>query len=228
MDKYEGICSYPDNYFDWAIVDPPYKIKASRPSIKPDKCKQKNGRYLKVKRSNYKHKDWDDELMNENYFKQLFRVSKNQIIWGCNYQKVLLQGGRLIWDKLNGLTDQYDCEIAYLSFTKRTDLIYYLWSGMFQGAKVSRDVREALKQKGDKRLNEKRIHPTQKPVALYFWMLKEYAKQGMKILDTHTGSASSLIACEILGFEYVAFEKDRDIFNDANIRIKKHKQEYLF
>ena len=235
MDKERGLPSFPDNFFDWAIVDPQYGLGASNPSKKGYVTKDnRTGKTFQIRDAGYKKKDWDDKLMPKEYFDQLKRVSKNQIIFGCNYQKVLLQGGRLVWDKLNGLTDQFDCEIAYLSFTQRTDIIYYRWQGMIQGKEASRNIKTALVQKGDKSINEKRIHQTQKPIALYYWILNEYCNPkklripNVKILDTHVGSASSLIACEMMNFEYFGFEKDIDHFNDAQLRLKKYKFESLF
>lgn len=223
MSKEFGLQTYPDNYFDFAFPDIQYKINASRPAKKPGKTLQKNGKYLTAPTNDYEHKDWDDELMPDKYFVELHRVAKRVMIWGCNYQNYPLRGGRLVWDKLNGGSDQYDAEIAYLSWTMRTDTVYYMWSGMFQGIKPSRDVRIAYRQRGNKSLNEKRIHPTQKPVILYDWILKEYAKEGDLILDTHVGSASSLIACENLGFNYVGFEKDTKYYNDACERMEEYK-----
>lgn len=213
---------YPDKYFDLAIVDPEYGIGASKPSTKPGSIKQANGTRLPVKQANYTHKDWDNEPADESYFKELIRVSKNQIIWGVNYYSFPLNGGRIVWDKLNGTTDQMDCEIAYNSLNNRTDLFYYLWNGMMQGCVASRNPREALLQIGDKSKNEKRIHPTQKPVALYKWLLDKYAKQGDRILDTHFGSGSIAIACHDYGFELIACELDQEYYQSAIDRIRRH------
>lgn len=221
MDPEHGLPSYPDNLFGLAIVDPQYGIGASKPSKKPCRVLQKNGKYLNVKNSNYAPKDWDFELMPDKYFKELHRVSKRVILWGANYQTYPLRGGRLIWDKLNGGSDQYDAEIAYLSWTNRVETVYYMWSGMFQGKYPNRDVRIAYRQRGNKKTNEKRIHPTQKPAVLYHWLLKNYAKPGDLILDTHVGSASSLIACESMGFEYVGYEIDPDYYAAAKNRMSK-------
>lgn len=228
MNKEMGLPSYPDNYFDLAIPDVQYGIGASSPSKKPGKVRQKNGSILQAPINDYKQKDWDDELMSAEYFEELKRVSKRQLIWGVNYQKYPLPGGRLVWDKVNGASDQYDCEIAYLSWTNRTEVVYFMWHGMMQGLYPTKDIRKCYKQQGNKKLNEKRIHPTQKPVALYHWILSEYAKSGDKILDTHVGSASSLIACEILGFDYVGFEKDIDHYNDATTRMMEYGELYKF
>lgn len=224
MDPAVGLPSYPDGHFDLAIIDPPYGIGASRPSKKPGRVLQKNGRYLEATPVDYLQKDWDDTTPSPEYYWELKRVSKRQIIWGCNYQNYDLRGGRLVWDKLNGLSDQYDCEIAYLSWTDRTDRVYYLWSGMMQGLRPSRDVRLAIRQRGNKQTNETRIHPTQKPAILYRWLLEEYAEPGELILDTHVGSASSLVACESLGYDYVGFELDPDYYAAAKKRMAKGVQ----
>ena len=211
---------YPDNYFDLAIVDPEYGIGASKPSIKPCTVKQKNGSILRVKQPNYIQKDWDDKPADSLYFKELKRVSKNQIIFGCNYYDFNLKGGRIVWDKLNGDTDQFDCEIAYNSLNNRTDIVYYLWSGMFQGTGASKNIKQALKQKGNKKDNEKRIHPTQKPVILYDWIYKNYATKDMKVLDTHLGSGSNAISAYYFGVsEFVGVELDEDYFKAACKRV---------
>lgn len=118
-----------------------------------------------------------------------------------------------------------DCEIAYVSLNNRTDLVYYMWNGMMQGVIPSQNIHEALKQIGDKKLNEKRIHPTQKPVTLYKWLLDKYAKQGDKILDTHLGSGSIAIACHDYGFDLTACELDKEYFDNAMQRIDNHKNQ---
>jgi len=221
-DNIELMASYPDGYFELALVDPEYGIGASKPSIKKGTVKQKNGKVLKVKLNNYKHKDWDDKPANQDYFKELKRVSKNQIIFGVNYYSYPMPGGRIVWDKLNGTSDQFDCEIAYNSLNNRTDIVRFMWSGMMQGAAVSRLVSKANYQEGNKKLNEKRIHPTQKPVKLYEWLLMNYAKQGDKILDTHLGSMSIAIACHDYGFELTGCELDKEYYETGIKRVKDH------
>lgn len=216
---------YSDKYFDLAIVDLEYGIGASKPSTKPAAVKQKNGSKLNVKQHNYLPKDWDFKKSSQEYLNELFRVSKNQIVFGGNYYG--LQGGYIVWDKLNGECDQFGCELAWQSFNNRTDIVYYLWSGMFQGLKVSKNVREALIQIGDKSKNEKRIHPTQKPVKLYEWFLMNYAKEGDKILDTHLGSGSIAIACHNMGFNLTACEIDKDYYTDAVNRLHRHQKQLI-
>jgi site-specific DNA-methyltransferase (adenine-specific) len=203
--------SLPDNYFDLAIADPPYGIGASKPSKKPSNILQKNGSIMSASVTDFGKKDWDNNIPTQEFFDELRRVSKNQIIWGANYFG--LQGGMIVWDKINGNSDQYDCEIAYQSFNKRTDLVHYMWNGMFQGKYCGRDIRQAAVQQGNKALNEKRIHPTQKPVILYEWLLNNYAKKGDRIFDPMMGSQSSRIAAYRLGFDYVGCELDKEYYD---------------
>ena len=191
----------------------------------PNKAKQKNGNILNIKPVIYKHKDWDNKPADFNYFNELVRVSKNQIIWGVNYYEFNLTGGRIVWDKLNGDSDQFGCEIAYNSLNKRTDIIRFLWAGMFQGLNITKDVRKASIQQGNKQLNEKRIHPTQKPVKLYEWLLMNYAKEGCKILDTHLGSGSIALACHNLKYDLTACELDKEYYDSAMLRLKRHQQQ---
>lgn len=228
-DNMELMKRYPDNYFDLAIVDPEYGIGASKPSKKPNKATQKNGNVLNVKTNNYTHKEWDNKPAESSYFKELFRVSRNQIIWGVNYYDFNLKGGRIVWDKINGESDQFGCEIAFNSLNKRTDIIRYMWSGMMQGLNISKSITVSNNQQGNKKLNEKRIHPTQKPVKLYEWLLMNYAKEGDKILDTHLGSGSIAIACHKLGFDLTACELDKEYFDASLKRLKDFKaQQTLF
>lgn len=222
-DNMQLMSRYKDNYFDLAIVDPPYGIGADKPSKKPNRAKQKNGNILNVKSVDYTHKEWDNKPADFKYFNELKRVSKNQIIWGVNYYDYDLTGGRIVWDKINGDSDQFGCEIAYNSLNKRTDIIRFMWSGMFQGLNITTDILKANEQQGNKSLNEKRIHPTQKPVKLYEWLLMNYAKEGDKILDTHLGSGSIAIACHNLGFDLTACELDKEYYKAAIKRINNHK-----
>lgn len=212
LDCMIALKEYPDNCFDLAIVDPPY---FSGP--------EKRGFYgravspIGVKRMYQKSNSWG--IPDKLYFNELFRVSKEQIVWGCNYFEYPFGPGRIVWDKCNGSNSFSDCEIAFCSYHDSVRLFRYMWSGMMQGKSIS----EGHIQQGNKRLNEKRIHPTQKPIALYKWILQKYAKPGDLILDTHVGSASSLIACYELGFDYIGFEIDKHYFNLAQERIKEAK-----
>ena len=186
---------YPDNHFDLAIVDPPYKDEFKITA---------NGKASKVK------KHYDLTTLNgqpkKEYFNELFRISKNQIIWGVNYYEIYLGAGRIVWDKDN--TGVYsDCELAYHSFSDVTRKFKWRWNGMLQQDMKNKEIR---------------IHPTQKPVALYKWILDKYAKQNDKILDTHLGSGSIAIACHDYGFDLTACELDKEYFNKAMERINNH------
>jgi site-specific DNA-methyltransferase (adenine-specific) len=221
-DCMEYMATLPDKAFDLAIVDPPYGIGASRPSIKDEFVTQSNGAVLRVAQPSYKAKSWDDEPAGAEYFQELERVSKHQIVWGSNFYSYQFKGvGRLVWDKMNDYSDQFDCEIAYVSMNNRTDIIRYMWAGMMQGLEVAKSAKKALLQQGNKSLNEVRIHPTQKPVKLYEWLLTNYAKPGQRILDTHLGSGSSAIAAHYMGYEFVGCELDPDYYRAACNRIRK-------
>ncbi len=211
IDCLELMRGLPDKAFTLAIADPPYGIGADKPAKKPRVVRQKNGSFLSVAQKDYGRKEWDSAIPSQEFFDELRRVSENQIIWGANYFG--LKGGMIVWDKMNGICDQFGCEIAYQSFDRRTDIVHYLWSGMLQGETCSMDVNIANRQRGNKQLNESRIHPTQKPVALYAWLLKRYASEGASIFDPMMGSQSSRIAAYKLGLDYVGCEIDKEYFD---------------
>jgi site-specific DNA-methyltransferase (adenine-specific) len=192
---------YPDNYFDLAIVDPPYGIKNNFSRGNPSTKKWSN-----PKNGKHSIKYWDKSIPNEEYFNELFRVSKNQIIWGGNYMTEFLppKMGWIFWDKKNGDNEYSDGELAWTSFNKALRKFEWLWNGFQQ------------------KIIENRIHPTQKPAALYKWLLDKYAKQGDKILDTHLGSGSIAIACHDYGFDLTACELDKEYFDKAMQRINNH------
>lgn len=219
--------SAPTNCYDFAVVDPPYGIGADNPSKKTAGVRQLNGTVLNTKIAEYSKKNWDVVPPPE-YFHHLFRVSKHQIIFGVNYFSFIEFGpGRIVWDKMNDSSNQFDCEIAYCSITKRTDLVYYMWAGMLQGATPSNKLSVALKQEGDKSKNEKRIHPTQKPVKLYEWLFKKYSFEGAKILDTHGGSMSSAIAAFNRNMSIDLFEIDKEYFNEGKKRVDRHMSQII-
>ncbi len=218
-DCMEAMRQMQDKAFTLAVCDPPYGRKEHGGKCRSGYVLQKNGNRLYVSDGGYERKEWDNAIPPHEYFKELFRVSKNQIIWGCNYFVGEIFGaGRIVWDKCNGASDQSDCEIAYNSMTDRVDLFRFMWSGMMQGKSVS----EGHVMQGNKALNEKRIHPTQKPVALYRWIFQHYAKPGDKILDTHLGSGSSRIAAYDAGLDFVGFEIDKDYFDKQEERFQAH------
>lgn len=212
----------PDKYFDLAIVDPPYGINVANMAYTQEEmrpCKQRNGNSIIVRKKLYTKSDWDKQPPSIDYFNQLLRISKNQIIWGINYMPINLSGGRIVWNKCNGSNDFSDCEIAYCSLHNTVKMFQYMWNGMFQG----KSIEEGYIQQGNKKLNEKRIHPTQKPVALYKWLLQHYANTGNKIIDTHMGSGSIAIACNDLGFELTGIELDDYYYEAAKKRIQTHQ-----
>lgn len=206
---------FPDNYFDVAIVDPPYYSGPEKREFYGRKTSP-----IGVQRTyNKSIKKW--KVPQKEYFDQLFRISKNQIIWGCNYFNYNFSPGRIIWDKCNENTSYSDCEIAACSFHESVRLFRYMWNGMLQGKSIEHgDIMQ-----GNKKLNEKRIHPTQKPVNLYRWICQKYLQKGMKILDTHVGSASSLIAYEEYGLEYIGYEINEDYYNDACKRLEEFRSQ---
>jgi site-specific DNA-methyltransferase (adenine-specific) len=192
----ELMSRYPDGYFDLAIVDPPYGYGDAKTDI------------LNFRQTE-QHREWNI-APNEEYFKELFRVSKNQIIWGGNYFPFIWGfGGRcfIYWHKGNPVPNFADGEMAWTSFDKNAVQIDYRYYGNLQGNTSA----------------EKKIHPTQKPVALYEWILMRYANQGDKILDTHLGSGSIAIACHNLKFDLTACELDKDYFEAAIKRLKDHQ-----
>jgi len=198
-----GMKRYPDNYFDLAVVDPPYGIDINNQS-------QGKGGGL-AKKIEYIKKDWDKQAPDTDYFNELIRVSKNQIIWGANHfiEKIPYNSSCwIVWNKENGETDFADCELAWTSFATAVRMFKYKWAGMLQ---------QDMKNK------EHRIHPTQKPVALYSWILHNYAKEGDKILDTHLGSGSSRIAAYKAGYDFTGFEIDRDYYEAQERRFNDFK-----
>lgn len=193
-----------DNEFDLAIVDPPYGLNIAKSgSIGRDKFTKKN---------------WDAERPSQNYFNELLRVSKNQIIWGYNYFSDMLPPckGFIYWNKLNHHENRSDGELAYTSFNTLGRHFEYMWDGNRYG------FSENIKGVGQKSI---RIHPTQKPVALYLWLIQKYAEPGDKILDTHLGSGSSALAAHDLGFDFVGYELDTEYFDKAQERLRQHQRQ---
>ena len=203
-DCMDHLPDFPDNYFDLAIVDPPYGGVGQ-------------GGYMHntisggvAVRHKYHLALWQQGKPPKEYFDQLFRVSKNQIIWGGNYFVSLIGKDSqcwIVWDKDKPEGVHYaDAELAWTSFDSATKMFRFAWNGMIQG---------------DMKNKEKKIHPTQKPVKLYEWLLTKYANPGDVILDTHVGSGSSLIACHHKGHKYIGFEIDETYYKLAKERIEK-------
>lgn len=195
----ELMARYPDNYFELAIVDPPYGIGA-------DKAQNNGGEQFGYKK--YKDSDWDSAIPSAEYFNELKRVSKNQIIWGGNYMTEFLKPsmGWIIWNKGQRGFSLADGEMAWTSFKKAMRIFDFSRAECIKSNNTGLD----------------KFHPTAKPYELYKWLLDKYAKQGDKILDTHLGSGSIAIACHDYGFDLTACELDKEYFDKAIERINNH------
>ena len=211
-DCMELLSRYEDNHFDLAIVDPPYGIGAdvaqnkAAENRKKAKGKNKSGRGWKE----YKKTNWDNAIPTNEFFIELLRVSKRQIIWGGNYFSYLWQFSNsfIIWNKQQREFSLADGELAWYSKTNKAMRIFDFSRG---GALANN------------KNNGGRLHPTQKPVKLYEWLLMKYAKQGDTILDTHLGSGSIAIACHNLGYDLTGCEIDKEYYEAAIKRINQHK-----
>ncbi|HPS31806.1 MAG TPA: DNA methyltransferase, partial [bacterium] len=196
---------FPDKYFELAIVDPPYGIGFAGFE------KHYGGGNALAKTKLHKPFAGNDlTAPDKEYFQELFRVSKNQIIFGANHfiSKIPFDSSCwIVWDKINGENPFADCELAWTSFKSAVRKFDFKWQGMLQG---------------DMKNKEERIHPTQKPVALYKWLLEHYAKKGDKILDTHLGSMSSVIACYEMGYDITGSELDPEYYRAGIERVNKH------
>lgn len=219
-----GMKDYPDNFFDIAVPDPPYFKGLTRFGYWGGKKTKMNSK-INVPRGNYDIPEWDEQIPDQAYLDELIRVSKHQIIWGINYFDFIHCPGRIIWDKCTDGNFLSDAEIASCTFHNSVKMFRYMWNGMLQGKSLS----EPITMQGNKKLNEKRIHPTQKPVNLYKWIYQQYAKPGDKILDTHLGSGSSRIAAYDAGLDFVGFEINKVNFENQEKRFFAHEsQQRLF
>jgi len=208
LDCMEYMQTVPDKFFNLAIVDPPYFDG-------PNKTGYYGKGYSSLGVQRSKHydslKSWS--VPEKEYFDELQRVSKNQIIWGANHFAGRFNSSSpcwIVWDKDNGKSSFADAELAYASFGSAVRIFKYMWNGMHQGSFG-----------GDVRKNETRIHPTQKPTALYSWILENYANPGQRILDTHLGSGSSAIAAHYFSCDFVGTEIDPTMFKQACKRFKE-------
>ena len=205
MDCMEGMKQFKEGYFDLAIVDPPY-------GIGQDWKKRHKGVYYPE--TTYKN----DQIPGEEYFKELFRVSKHQIIWGYNYYVDFLGPTNylIVWDKLSGNNPEFKYSKGEIAFTSKRIPLRFLqvpWDGYRMG----------------KETGIKKIHPHQKPIELYRRLLQEYAEPMNCILDTHVGSGSNRIACYDMGFSFVGYEIDPDHYQAQEKRFKQHSaQQRLF
>lgn len=203
-DNIDFMKNKPDNYYDLAIVDPPYGIDADVKNNTDKKQSKKSA----SKSKKYGDQSWDSCIPNEEYFAELKRVSKKQIIWGANFFN--LQGGMLYWHKNVTMPTYSTGELAYLSWLNKIDFVEITWHGMLQY---------------DMKNKEDRIHPTQKPIMLYRWLLDKYAEKGNKIIDTHGGSFTNAIACDMEGFDLDIIEIDGTYFDNGVQAFDKYKQQ---
>ena len=218
MDCMDAMRVMPDNAYDLAVVDPPYFAGPERRGFYGSKTSK-----IGVHRDYYISPKW--EVPGEDYFRELARVSRHYIIWGCNYFDFVFHPGRIVWDKCNGSSSFSDCEIAATDLHDSVRMVKYMWNGMMQGKSIA----EGDVMQGNKALNEVRIHPTQKPVALYAWIYAKYAKPGYRILDTHLGSGSSRIAAYDAGLDFDGYEIDPYYFKAQEERYQAHAaQQNLF
>ncbi len=203
-DNMEFMKNVPDKFYELAIVDPPYGIDADVKNNSDKKQSKKSA----SKSKKYGDQSWDNDIPPAEYFEELKRVSKKQIIWGANYFG--LKGGMLYWHKNVTMPTYSTGELAYLSWLNKIDFVEITWHGMLQY---------------DMKNKEDRIHPTQKPIKLYRWLLQNYAKQGDKILDTHGGSMTHAIACDMEGYSLDIIEIDKDYFNDGLKAFDNYKRQ---
>jgi site-specific DNA-methyltransferase (adenine-specific) len=208
MDCVEAMKGYPDNYFDLAIVDPPYGIGMDGGKI--------------GKGIDFNTKNWDSAIPIAEYWEQLFRVSKNQIVWGGNYMTEYLKptSAWVYWDKMqDGFGKTFSSgELAWTSYKNPMKQIRYKYQGNYIGFENSITTKSSNHEM-------LKIHPTQKPVALYRWLLQNYAKEGDKILDTHLGSGSSRVAADMEGYNFTGYELDKDYFDASVKRFNDYKQQ---
>ena len=201
-DCMEYMATLKDKEFDLAVVDPPYGIG--------EDGKSNHSRGGKAKPTKFTPKDWDKLPPSQEYFEELMRVSKRQIIWGGNYFDLPPSSCWIVWDKINYGSHFADCELAWTSFKSAIRQFRFQWNGMLQG---------------DMKNKQKRIHPTQKPIQLYQWIFDKYVQKGWKILDTHLGSGSSAIAAHDSGLEFVGIELDGEYFQAAKERLQEHQKQ---
>lgn len=203
-DCISGLKRFPDKHFDLAIVDPPYGIE-DRISKGGGSHTKSNAKFHQLYSEN--NKCWDIKPTNE-YWNELFRVSKNQIVWGGNYFGLPECRCFIVWDKVRFVANYSNLEYAWTSFDRHAKKFEYCNNAGF-----------VLKQ------IDKKIHPTQKPVALYDWTLQNFANEGDLILDTHLGGGSIRISCDKGGFNFVGFEIDKQYFNEQETRFKQYKRQ---
>lgn len=210
MDCMKAMQEIPDKFFELAICDPPFGINAPNMDMGSNRSRQGNGypaisTSTRIKKERQSKSDWDVERPAPEYFAELIRISQNQIIWGYNYFSDMLPPcrGVIVWDKVQPWENFSQVEIAYTSFDRPAALFRYSNTGGNNA--------------------ERKIHPTQKPVALYAWIIGKYANKGDKIIDTHAGSGSCLVAAHQTGHDWLGFEIDHFYFEKADQRIRQER-----
>lgn len=245
-DNMQMMARLSDKFLQLGILDPEYGIGEGGKNHKSRNTtvKQKGGQMRRCPSTNYERLDWDNKIPQDSFFDETERVFQNRLIFGANYFpkicgipfKTPRRGeyeqfikdypvGWIIWDKVNGTSDFNDCELIWTSFDRPTFVYYFMWAGMMQGS----GALSGKRMNGNKSKNQKRIHPTEKPVILYKYLLFHYANEGDRIGDTNSGSGSLCIACYDYGFNLWACEKYQGYFNKAELRIRLHtSQNRLF
>jgi site-specific DNA-methyltransferase (adenine-specific) len=217
MDNRSGLSCIADQSFDLVSDDPPYFLGPEKREFYGEKVSS-----IGVKRLYTPTGDW--QVPDASYFDEITRVGKYYVVWGCNYFDYKFHSGRIVWDKCNDSSDYSDCEIAATNLFDHVRIFRFMWNGMLQGS-----TEDGRKMQGNKSKNEKRIHPTQKPVQLYKWLFSRFAQPGWRILSPHVGSGSDRIAAHELGFDFTGYEIDPIHFNNQEERFQKHiKQLSLF
>lgn len=213
MDRMAFLNMFPDKFFDLYEDDPPYFSGPEKREFYGEKVSS-----IGVKRLYEPTASWI--VPGKEYFDLVRQKSKNYIIWGCNYFDYQFASGRIVWDKVNDSSDYSDCEIAATSLFKHVRIFRYMWNGMLQGS-----TQDGSKMEGNKSKNERRIHPTQKPVQLYKWQFTKFAKQGWKIGCGHVGSGSDRIAAYDLGFDFHGSEIEPIHFQNQEKRFNQYKSQ---
>lgn len=212
-DCLEILRQLPDKCIDLVLTDPPYGIGVNKKTVIFDGTI--HGKGFGAKRSFFAKKDWDDAIPSKEIFDEIFRVSKNQIIWGGNYFTEYLNNKScwIVWDKENGTNDFADCELAYTSFNSAVRKYTYRWNGCLQGNMKEKEIR---------------IHPTQKPLPLFQWCLQNYSNENDLVLDPFSGSGTTAVACHNLNRRFICIEKDPEYYAASVKRLEEAQRQLLF
>lgn len=222
-----GMAKHPDKFFNLVLADVPYGIgEGKKAETRSEFVKQKSGSTLYLP-NRHKSKEWDDKQPEQSYFDEIFRVGKKHIIFGENYIQFSQKdssSGRIFWDKVNGTNDFSDGELLWTNLFSSVRQIEFMWNGFMQAT----SIHDGRAPNGNKKKNQIRIHPTEKPIQLYKWFFMNYAQPGWKILDTNLGSGASRIAAYDMDFPFWSFENDKEYFDAQEERFQNHiKQERI-